>query len=60
MPPLELAVLATVKTGRDAFTVIVIAVDAIQLEALIALREYTVVDTGETTIEEVLAPVLHE
>jgi hypothetical protein len=38
----------------------VIAAELVQLEALVALREYAVVDTGETTIEEVVAPVLHE
>ena len=42
------------------YTVMVIFAEVVQLEGLVAVSEYTVVTVGETTIDEVFAPVLQE
>jgi hypothetical protein len=60
MPPDKDAVFATVSEGIPLWTVIVTWAEVTQPEALIAEREYTPVEVGVTTIEDVVAPVLHE
>ena len=59
-PPVAEAVFATVSEGIPLLTVTVTWAEVIQLDALIAERVYTVVAVGVTTIDEVVAPVLHE
>jgi len=60
IPPLALAVFTIVKVGRLVSTVTVITAEVVQLDGLVAVREYKVVELGETIMEEVVAPVLHE
>ena len=59
-PPDADAVFATVSVGSPLLTVIVTWAEVTQPDALIAEREYTLVAVGVTTIDEVVAPVLHE
>jgi hypothetical protein len=60
MPLLVPAVLATVKTGTLPLTVTVIREEAVQLLGLVAVKEYIVLEVGDTTIDEVVAPLLQE
>jgi hypothetical protein len=52
--------LLTVNEGTALFTKTVICAEVMQFEGLVATNEYTVVTEGETTREDVEAPVLHE
>jgi hypothetical protein len=60
IPPVVDAVFATVSVGIPLLTVIVTWAEDVQLDGLVAVRLYTVVALGVTTIDEVLAPVLQE
>ena len=46
--------------GGAEFTFTVIALLAVQADAEVAVKTYTVFEVGATTIEEVVAPVLQE
>jgi hypothetical protein len=47
-------------TGGPELTVTDMLLDAVQLEGEVAVKLYTVLVVGETTSEELVAPVLHE
>jgi hypothetical protein len=60
IPEEALAVFATVRLGTPLLTVMVTCAELTQLDALIAVSVYTVLVVGATTIDEVVAPLLHE
>ena len=53
-------VAASVSAGTPELTITVMLAVVMQFAGLIAVNEYTVLVVGATTIEFVVAPVLHE
>ena len=60
IPPVALAVFATVRLGTLAFTEMVSMLLLLHPAELVAVTEYIVAVPGLTTMDGVVAPVLHE